>query len=228
MRYKNPVSVADDIEEKTYYGIDTFRFLDSHLLAGYENHLKVILEEIIKRNIRAEFYSYGGLNPLFVTQEMLELMARAGCTRIQLPIETVNEETLKENRRPVSMKAWLECAKKLKRISRFEVVSYLLCGIPDQSIKEIYKTINFLEDNGVTPAPLFFTPIPATSYEEKRPLEDLHPFLFPCTSDICPSEELEKICLNYHATGEKLASDMLRGEKSIYDSGPSLPIGEKK
>ena len=228
MRYKDSVSVVDDIEEKTYYGVDTFRFLDSHLLAGYENHFKVILEEIIKRKIKAEFYSYGGLNPLFVTQEMLELMARVGFTRIQLPIETVNEETLKENRRPVSMKAWLECARKLKRIKRFEVVSYLLCGMPDQSIEEVYKTINFLEDNGVTPAPLFFTPIPATCYEEKKPLEDLHPFLFPCASDVCPAEELEKICLNYHATGEKLASDTIRGDKRIYNSGPSLPVGEKK
>jgi radical SAM superfamily enzyme YgiQ (UPF0313 family) len=228
MKFKDPVLVVDDIEEKFYYGIETFRFLDSHLLADYENHFEVILEEIIRRNIKAEFYSYGGLNPLFVTQEMLELMARAGFTRIQLPIETVNEETLKLNRRPVSIKAWLECVKKLKKISCFEVVSYLLCGMPDQSIKEVYSTINFLEDNGVTPAPLFFTPIPATSYEEKRPLEDLHPFLFPCASSECPAEELEKICLNYHATGEKLVSDMLRGDRHIYDSGPSIPIGGRR
>jgi len=228
MKFKDPGMVANDIEEKFYYGVKTFRFLDSHLLSDYECHFKVILQELIKRNIKAEFYSYGGLNPLFVTQEMLELMARAGFSRIQLPIETVNSETLKKNNRPVTVKAWLSCVEKLKKINMFEVVSYLLCGVPGQSIKEVYGTINFLEDNGVTPAPLFFTPIPATSYEDKRPLEDLHPFLFPCASSECPAGELEKICLNYHSTGEKLVSDMVRGDKHMYESGPSLPIGERQ
>ena len=222
MIFKDPMDVVHDIEEKFYYGVKVFRFLDSHLLANYENHFKIILEEIIKRDIKAEFYSYGGLNPLFTKEEILELMAKAGFTRIQLPIETINEDILKDNKRPVSIKAWLGTVYRLRRITRLEVVSYLLCGIPGQTIQEIYRTINFLEDNGVTPTPLFFSPIPGTRYEDERPLETLHPFLFSCASRDCPAEELEKILCNYRSTGQKLVSDVIKGNKKIYRSGPSI------
>lgn len=227
MYYKNPIEVIEDIEEKISYGVKTFRFLDSHLLGNYEKHFKLILRALIEGDIKAEFYSYGGINPAMVTQDMLELMAAAGFRRIQLPIETVNEDMLKENNRPILIKNWLDAVKKLKRIERFEVVSYLLCGIPGQTIQEIYKTINFLNDNGVTPAPLFFSPIPKTEYEDSRRLEVLHPFLFPCASKEMPAGELEKILCNYSSTGQQFVPDTIKGTQTVLKSGPAIPVKEK-
>lgn len=78
MKLKDPYDVVSDMEEKYRFGVKSFRFIDSHLLADYEVHFKIILEELIKKSWRAELHSYGGLNPLFVTQEMLELMQEAG------------------------------------------------------------------------------------------------------------------------------------------------------
>jgi radical SAM superfamily enzyme YgiQ (UPF0313 family) len=201
--------------------VRSFRFIDSHLLANYETHFKVILEELVKKPWRAELHSYGGINPLYVTQEMLELMANAGFIRIQLPIEVSDDGILKDNKRPVLVKAWEEAVKKLKRIERFQVVSYVLCGIPGQTIKDIYRTINFVEDHGVTPVPLFFTPIPGTKYEDKRPLETLHPYLFPYASDEMPAAELERIQENYYSGGVHV-SEIIKGTKTVYESGPAI------
>jgi len=221
MKFKDPLKVVADIEKKYHFGVRSFRFIDSHLLANYETHFKVILKELVKKPWRAELHSYGGLNPLYVTQEMLELMANAGFIRIQLPIEVNDDGILKDNKRPVSVKAWEDAVKKLKRIERFQVVSYVLCGIPGQTIKDIYKTINFVEDHGVTPVPLFFTPIPGTKYEDKRPLEALHPYLFPYASDEMPAIELEKIQENYY-TGGTHVSEIIKGTKTVYESGPAI------
>lgn|GEM_PF-6963345 len=195
--------------------------IDSHLLADYENHFKLILEGLVKKPWRAELHSYGGLNPLCVTQEMLELMRDAGFVRIQLPIEVIDEKTLKDNNRPVTVRMWEIAVKKLKRIDRFQVVSYVLAGLPGQTIKDIYRAINFVEDHGVTPVPLFFTPIPGTKYEDPRPLENLHPYLFPYASNEMPAAELERIQENYY-TGGTHVSEIIRGTKTVYESGPAI------
>ena len=221
MQFKDPRKVVEDMETKYRLGVRSFRFIDSHLLANYENHFKVILEELVKKPWRAELHSYGGLNPLYVTQEMLELMAEAGFVRIQLPIETSNEKTLKENNRPVSAGMWEAAVKKLKRINRFQVVSYVLAGLPGQTIEDIYRAINFVEDRGVTPVPLFFTPIPTTLYEDPRPLEDLHPYLFPYASDEMPAMELERIQEKYYTAGTHV-SEIIKGTKTVYESGPAI------
>jgi len=224
MKFKDPYDVVSDIEEKYYFGVQSFRFIDSHLLADYETHFKLILEGLIKKPWRAELHSYGGLNPLYVTQEMLELMAESGFVRIQLPIETIDEGMLKNNNRAVSVRMWEAAVKRLHRINRFAIVSYVLCGIPGQTIKDIYRTINFVEDHGVTPVPLLFTPIPGTRYEVNKPLEDLHPYLFPYASEEMPAAELERIQSNYY-TGGVFVSEIIKGSKTIYESGPAVKVG---
>jgi len=223
MKFKDSYDVVSDIEEKYHYGIKSFRFIDSHLLADYETHFKIILEELIKKPWRAELHSYGGLNPLYITQGILELMAEAGFVRIQLPIETINENILENNKRAVSAMRWALAVWKLRRIKNFEITSYVLCGIPGQTIKDIYRTINFVEDHGVTPVPLFFTPIPGTRYEDTRPLEDLHPYLFPYASGEMPASELERIQSNYY-TGGIHVSEAITGPKTVYESGPAVKV----
>ena len=224
MKFKDPYDVVSDIEEKYYFGVRSFRFIDSHLLANYETHFNLILEKLIEKPWRAEFHSYGGLNSLYITQEMLELMAEAGFVRIQLPIEVVDEEILKKNNRVVSVRMWEAAAKKLKKIKNFEITSYVLCGLPGQSIKDVYRTINFVEDAGIRPVPLFFTPIPETAYTDDRPLEDLHPYLFPYASNKMPATELERIQENYF-TGGVFVSEIIKGSKTIYESGPVVKVG---
>ena len=148
-------------------------------------------------------------------------MAEAGFVRIQLPIETIDEKVLKDNNRAVSARAWRTAAGKLRRIKNFEVTSYVLCGLPGQTIKDIYRNINFVEDMGIRPVPLFFTPIPGTRYEDARPLEDLHPYLFPYASSEMPASELERIQSNYYTGGIHI-SEAITGPKTVYESGPAV------
>ena len=215
MQFKDPVEVLDDIEEKYCYGVTRFKFLDSNILANYDNHLKVILQGIIKRGIKAIFRSYGGINPLFATQDKLELMAQANFVDVQIPLETINEDVIKSNNRAVSIQQWTEAVEKFNKIKRFSLSSFILCGMPEQTIQEIYKAINFVKDHGVKPSPLFFTPIPGTRYEDRsKPLEQLHPYLFPYASNKMLVRDLDQLLANYTQTG-CYAPDYIKGERYI-------------
>lgn len=194
MIFQKPIDVVSDIEEKFYYGIKRFRFIDSNLLANYDFHLKIILKELLKRKINVELCSYGGINPLFVTQDMLELFAQSGFKNIQIPLESMNDDFLKENNRTVTSKIWKDVINKINKIKNFSVSSYFMCGFKHQTIKEIYQTMNFIKDCGAIPGPLFFTPIPKTKFEDNDILlENLHPYLFPYAHNDMKVEELEQI-----------------------------------
>lgn len=226
MLFKSPLLVVDDIEDKINHGITRFKFLDSNITANYDSHFKIILQEIIKRNLKANFHIYGGINALFATQERLELMAQAGFCRIQLPIESIDETILYENNRTTTVQDWIDAVKRIGRIKNTEIASFLLCGMPGQTIKDIYKTINFLEDYGVAPCPLFFTPIPKTRYEDNtKPLEELNPFLFPYATNEMPVKKLEELLCHYVASGQTV-SELIVGEETLYSSSPAIKIGD--
>jgi radical SAM superfamily enzyme YgiQ (UPF0313 family) len=213
MKFRDPIECADDIEEKYLLGVKRIRFMDSNLLANYENHLKLILQELIKRRVKITLQSYGGINPLYTTQEILELMAEAGFCNIQLPLESVDDDFIKENDRKLVTDKWVEVVSHLKRIDGFSVSSYLLCGMPGQKLSDIYKAMAFIRDHGVKPMPLFFTPIPGTKYEDKsKNLEDLHPYLFPYASNDMKVKDLEQIIVNTYSKGHHFP-EYIEGKK---------------
>ena len=220
MKFRNPIEVVDDIEEKYLLGVKQIRFMDSNLLANYDNHFKIILQELIKRKIKVILCSYGGINPLYVNQEMLELMKEAGFLNIQLPLETIDGDLIRENNRQLIPEKWAQTISCLKRIKGFSVSSYLLCGLPGQKTSDIYRSMAFIKDYGAEPRPLFFTPIPGTKYEDKtKRLEDLHPYLFPYASNDMKVKDLEQILVNSYTKGCHIP-EYIEGEK--HTSSPAI------
>lgn len=212
--FKDPYAVVDDLEEKYYYGVSNFRFLDSHLLANYDNHFKIIMQEIIKRKLKLILCSYGGINALFLKQEMLELMAQSGFKNLSIPLESIDEDVLRDNNRSVSLPQWEKAIKMIQKVKGFTVYTYVLCGMPSQDIKTIYRAINYARSLGVSAAPLFFTPIPQTRYEDKDiKLERLHPYLFPYASQKQTVKDMEQILVNYY-NRENYAPDYIDGKES--------------
>ena len=230
MRFKDPIKVVDDIQQKYEWGVRRFTFLDSNILANYENHFKVILDEIIKRKIKANFSAgNGGFSALLVTQEILEKVAEAGFNSINIPLEFTNEDFLKKNDRPISIKKWVEVVSKLAPIAKLMVMSNFICGMPGQTTKEIYQTIAFITQHGASPKANFFTPVPGTPFEEKNlPLEYVHPFLFPYASNDMKVVDLEQVMMNYATNHQKVyIPELVRGHRSkpqIYTSGKPIPI----
>jgi len=223
----DPMAVADQIEQLYYCGVKRIRFMDSDILHNFDKHLKVILDEIIKRKVKISLTSYGGVNPLFATQEALELMAQAGFKSIQIPLESVSQDILAENRHSIRIRDWEFCISQLHRIKNFSISSYVLCGLPGQKIQDIYKAINFVQDYGVSPQPLFFTPIPGTPYEDPEiPLEYANPYLFPYASPEMPVEELEQIVVNHIGVRGNIVyiPEYIKG--NIITSGKPIPKEE--
>ena len=223
IQQRDPIKILDDIEEKYKFGVREFIFWDPNLTYNYENHFKVILEGIIEREIKATFSTDGGISPECVIQEQLELMAKAGFLQVAIPLEFCQQKYLNKNRIS-TVKNWIKAIKRIKRIKEFAVSTFIFCGFPGQTIEEIYETRNFVKDHGVGGCLCFFIPIPGTKFQDpfNRPLEDLHPFLYPYASNKMKVEDLENMYSTSLRSMEQYVPEYKRCK--VITTGPSVPI----
>lgn len=194
IRHRDPMEVVEEIENAYNEGIKLIRFLDSNILLGFEGHFKVILKEILRRRIKVELMIYGGVDQNFLTPENWDLMYRAGMIEMNVPIESVSEKLLKQWGRKSTTNEWLAKIREIKKLG-YPIKSYMMAGCYNQTAEDIHETIDFLLAEGVKPDILFYTPIPGTREfkEQGRPLEDLHPLLYPLANSEMTVQDLEDI-----------------------------------
>ena len=202
--FRDPMDVVNELEYYANNGVKYVRFLDSNLLCTYEKHFKIILDEIIKRNIDLCFISYGGVEARFVTEENLNLMKQAGFEGMNIPIETVSPDLLKRWNRTLESPMWNNLSKIIKKVGG-EVKSFMLMGCQNQSEQELLITAKRIEDLGMKPVALPLTPIPGTTefnesfrrFRENWTLEQLHPLLYPLASEKMSVKFLEEMFIKY-------------------------------
>jgi radical SAM superfamily enzyme YgiQ (UPF0313 family) len=200
---RDPMDVLDELEYYYANGIKEIEFLDSNFLVNYEKHFKVILEGIVKRNLKFYLKAYGGLDPQPLTTEILELMHEAGFRSIGVPIESSSEKLLTRWHRRLDAEFWKTKIGSLKK--SLVLNSFVMIGCLGQTYEEACETIQIVEDAGALPVVLMFTPVPKTQeFEYAREflgkdwtLEELHPVLYPLASEEFRVEELHEIVQKY-------------------------------
>lgn len=197
--------VLDEIEYYVSSGINQIEFLDSNLLVGYEKHFKLILEGIIERGFKINLKSYGGVEARLLTQEMLELMCRAGFSNISIPIESSSPEILRRWGRTVGAETWKSKVGQFGKELFFN--SFVMIGCLNQTLQQAQDTIDIVREAGVAPIPLPFTPIPGTreymltveEFGRSFSLESLHPILFPLATKNFTVAQMNDIYTKYHS-----------------------------
>lgn len=201
---RTPSEVLDEIDYYVSHGINQIEFLDSNLLVNYESHFKLILEGIIQRRWKLILKSYGGVEAKLLTQDMLNLMTQAGFVNISIPIESASPELLKQWGRKVHADIWKN---KMHSFGReLFINSFVLIGCLNQKIQQVEDTIKIVEDAGVHPVPLPFTPIPKTQeyentikvFQRDFTLENLHPILYPLATVDFTVEQMNQIYKRFH------------------------------
>ncbi len=77
-----------------------------------------------------------------VDKEMLQIMARAGCKRINYGIESANPEVLKILRKGITPEQSIKAVKMTKDVG-IEVQAYFMIGSPRETKEQIMNTIDF-------------------------------------------------------------------------------------
>ena len=181
---REPYDVVKEIGALYENGITDFAFYDDALLVNAESHIKCILREVIRSNLRVRFHCPNGIHARFIDDELAYLMKESGFTTIRLSLETVNDD------RNAVMGGKVTAEKLKTAVNVFKSQGftkralgvYLMYGLPDQDIDEVRDGVKFLKNLGIRINLTEFSPIPGTQcwdeLKEKNIINDgLDPLL---------------------------------------------------
>ena len=163
---REPQKVVAEIE---YWvakeGTTDFVFYDDALLINAEEHIIIILEEVLKRGISCRFHVPNGLHVRNITEAIAELMLKTGFQTIRLGLESSDPHLQNKTGNKVTKKEFIRAAAALKKagFSEKEVGVYVLAGLPGQEFQSAYDTVRFVQDQGLRPYVAEYSPIPGTS-----------------------------------------------------------------
>jgi len=162
---RDPLRVVDEIEHwSRTRGVRNFAFYDDALLVNSTDRAAPMLEEIIRRDLEANFHCPNGLHIREMTPRLAKLLFGAGFRTIRFGFETASaarqaatggKVTTEELRQSV---AYLQEA----GYGRADIGVYLLCGLPGQESSEIEAGIDLVRRLGAKPILAEYSPIPGT------------------------------------------------------------------
>ncbi|MBN2030644.1 cobalamin-dependent protein [bacterium] len=163
---RNPLICVDEIEK--FYRekeVCEFAFYDDALLFDKENHFIPILEELIDRKIRVHFHLPNGIQPGAIDQRTAMLMKKAGFQTVRLSYETKNKERQADMGFKVKDEDLINAVNHLNRagFDQSEMGSYVLMGLPGQTLDEVIESVLFVLKLGVKVNLASFSPIPGTT-----------------------------------------------------------------
>ncbi|MDG7036565.1 MAG: radical SAM protein [Nitrososphaerota archaeon] len=136
-RKRSAENVVDEmVYLKNKYKFDEIYFDDDNMVSD-KSHIEGICREIIKRGLKIKWLCMGDG---FVTDETLELLAKAGCVSYKYGLEHLDDEVLKAIPKPIPSERRLGIIKKCKELGLRSYVN-LIVGLPKSSWEKDLKMI---------------------------------------------------------------------------------------
>jgi radical SAM superfamily enzyme YgiQ (UPF0313 family) len=166
MSRRSPAAVVREIEywHKTS-GISDFVFYDDALLVNAEAHAVPIFEELISKRLDLRFHTPNAVHVREITEKTAALMHRAGFETIRLGLETADFDNRGAFDAKVTREEFERALACLRQagFSKHQIGAYLLVGLPGQPFTAAENSLKTVADNGITPIPTYYTPIPHTA-----------------------------------------------------------------
>lgn len=161
---REPSHVTLEIHELYEIGVRDFAFYDDALLANADSHLKVVLRDVIKSDLRIRFHCPNGLHARFIDDEIAYLMKRSGFKTLRLGLETVDKARQTGTGGKVTTDILKLAVKNLKKhdFTKEQVGVYLMYGLPGQGLEEVKEGIEFLKALDLKINLTEFSPVPGT------------------------------------------------------------------
>jgi len=169
-RWRDPLRVADEIEHcASELGICDFAFYDDALLVDADDHLHVLIEEILQRGLDCRFHTPNGLHARYVDEALATKMHEGGFETIRLGLETSNALEQRRTGAKISNKDFQRAVHYLKGagFGAEQITGYVLMGLPGQSVKEVMDSVEFVHDCGALVQITTYSLIPGTREWER-------------------------------------------------------------
>jgi len=161
-RKRNPAKIVDEMQYlKEKYGARQFYFDDQSFTVNNE-YTQEICQEIIKRKINIPWTCMG--DAMFVKQETLELMAKAGCIGMKFGVESSDPQILKTIDKPFSPERAKEVVKWCKK-SGIRTHATFIVGLPGSTKETVERDMRYLDElRPFTAQVAIATPYPGTPF----------------------------------------------------------------
>lgn len=148
------------------YNIEEIHFIDDTFTLN-RTHIEGICHEIINRGWRLKWATPNGVHVNTLDYSLLNLMKRAGCYSLSFGVESGNQETfdyIKKGQTLGKVKKVFDICHKIG----IETVAFIIIGFPNESRREIDKTLSFLKEIKADIADIhMLIPLPGTElYDE--------------------------------------------------------------
>jgi len=164
VRFRPTQHVIREIKEVQKLGVRTIYFCDDTFGVN-QNWLKSLCNEI-KDECKGIRWSCE-IHARLINVENLSVMRNAGCYKIELGIESGNNEILKKIRKQITIEEAIEAAKRIKKLG-IELHCYFLVGFPFETMDDIEDTFNAIKKlkNNASIMISIFCPYPNTELFE--------------------------------------------------------------
>ncbi len=162
-------------------GVENIAFYDDALLFDAHKVLVPFLEEVLIRNVRLNFHTPNGLHARFITEELAELMVKAGFKTFYLGYESASLQWQKRTGSKVSSDELTQAVEHLTAAGAEpqNITAYQILGHPHIGIQQLEGSMRFANSLGIRGMLADFSPIPGTrDGEECRKWVDMDEPLF--------------------------------------------------
>ena len=143
-RARSAGNVVDEMEECIKLGIGEIEIYDDTFTYDRQRVIDICLD-IIRKNLKVDWAIRTRVDR--VDKEMLQIMAKAGCKRINYGIESANLGVLKMLRKGITPEQSVE-AVRMTKDAGIEVQAYFMIGSPRETKEQILNTIEFANKLG--------------------------------------------------------------------------------
>jgi radical SAM superfamily enzyme YgiQ (UPF0313 family) len=164
---------SEVIEEIRYwnekFGVKDFAFYDDALLVDSVSHIKIVLNGLMESGLPLRFHTPNALHVREISQEIAGLLYRSGFRTIRLGLETADIGLHNDLDRKVSDGEFERAVRNLTNagFDSRDIGSYILMGLPGQSVESVVNTLNFVADTGTSPYLAEYSPLPHTPLWQK-------------------------------------------------------------
>ena len=163
---RQPERVVEEIITQTRkLRIRDVAFYDDALLLHKKQHFIPIMNQLLNHSrLNLRFHTPNGLHVRQIDEEIAEIFYRAGFKTIRLSFESVSAERLQDMRNKVTPDDLERAVQHLEKAGypRKQLEAYVLMGLPDQPLEEVYQSILFVHSLGIRIRLASFSPIPGT------------------------------------------------------------------
>lgn len=164
IRFRSINNVLKEISElKTRYSVNNITFMDDSFTLN-RNRVKDFCMALIESRINITWSCLTRVN--IISDELIMLMKKAGCTKIDVGIESGNQRVLDLIKKEITLKQVQEAVKILRK-NKMYWSGFFMFGFPTETEEDIFDTLDFLKQTNPDWANIsIFTPYPKTELYE--------------------------------------------------------------